>query len=277
MPKRASKVRSHTLSIACKKTGFGLLAFVLILSGTNATSMSKAAAADLTAASCPTVQVTTTSSVTMQRNASTCVLEFKSGSNTFVPPAGVQSVSLLIVGGGGAGGGGSWAGGGGAGSVLYSASYSVTAGTTYNIAVGAGGAGTTGGRSNGGSGGASTFGSVTASGGGGGAGYGWADAGVTGDGVAGGSGGGTSEEDSKIAQGGAFVQADYSGFTKYGNRGGNQGNQSGSQAGSGGGGAGGAGGDVPASSASTNRQPEYNLELENNLLLPAAVVVHLRQ
>jgi hypothetical protein len=60
---------------------------------------------------------------------------------TFVPTYG-GSVELLVVAGGGGGSG--LAGGGGGGGVIYNGSYSVTAGTSYVITVGTGGAGATG-------------------------------------------------------------------------------------------------------------------------------------
>jgi len=53
------------------------------------------------------------------------------------------NVDFLIVGGGG-GGGYYVAGGGGGGDVNYQTSQTLTIGTTYNISVGAGGAGETG-------------------------------------------------------------------------------------------------------------------------------------
>lgn len=88
-------------------------------------------------------------------------------SGTFVPPAGVTSVSVVCRGGGGAGGGSTlnkYAGnGGGGGGCSVNTSLTVTAGTSYNITVGIGGTGSTG---NGGNGGSSSFGSLLTAGGG---------------------------------------------------------------------------------------------------------------
>ncbi|MFA6329305.1 MAG: tail fiber domain-containing protein [Candidatus Micrarchaeia archaeon] len=62
------------------------------------------------------------------------------GTSAFTPPSGVTSVECLIVAGGG--GGASWyGGGGGAGGLIYNSSSFVTAGTSYPVVVGAGGAG----------------------------------------------------------------------------------------------------------------------------------------
>ena len=109
----------------------------------------------------------------------TCIVTFTSGTNSFTPPVGNNSISLLVVGGGGGGGGGAFAGGGGAGGLIYNAAYSVTPGTPLSVGVGAGGtagpallcnsAGCT--DNSGGNGGNTTFGSLTAVGGGGGGGY----------------------------------------------------------------------------------------------------------
>jgi hypothetical protein len=69
------------------------------------------------------------------------------GSTTWTAPATIQSpITYWIVGGGGGGGGahdGGGAGGGGGG-VVITGTYSVVAGTTYDIVVGVGGAGGTG-------------------------------------------------------------------------------------------------------------------------------------
>lgn len=93
-------------------------------------------------------------------------------SGTFVPPAGVTSVSVVCRGGGGAGGGANAAtnkysgNGGGGGGCSTNNSLTVTAGTSYTITVGAGGIGGVG--INGGNGGSSSFGSLLTAGGGGG-------------------------------------------------------------------------------------------------------------
>jgi autotransporter-associated beta strand protein len=63
-----------------------------------------------------------------------------SGNSTWVAPSNVTKVEVLLVGGGG-GGGYDAGGGGGGGGVIYNTSYAVTAGTSYNVTVGAGGTG----------------------------------------------------------------------------------------------------------------------------------------
>jgi hypothetical protein len=89
------------------------------------------------------------------------------GTGTWVVPAGVTNVQVLVVGGGG--GTGSQSSGAGAGGMYYSSSYPVTAGSSLNVAVGAGGtAGANSGGydySAGGTGGTSQFGQVLAYGG----------------------------------------------------------------------------------------------------------------
>lgn len=110
-------------------------------------------------------------------------------SSTFTPPTGVTSVRVLVV-GGGAGGGNRFGGGGGGGNVIEDTNFTVSGATT--VTVGGGGAGalvtTDGGgtaNTNTASNGVnSVFGSITANGGGAGA------DGDTGNGVAGGNGGG---------------------------------------------------------------------------------------
>jgi len=246
--KRATFMRTTRLSL------IQILSLGLIVSTLSLGSVTPASALDLSAADCPTIQVTTTSTVSYARSADFCVLEFKSGTNNFTVPAGVQSATIIVVGGGGGGGARSWSGGGGAGGVLYGTSYPLTANTTIALSVGTGGTGATSGSTSGANGGDTTFGALTAKGGGGGAGYGWR-IGYTANGSAGGSGGGSGEEDAVNAQGGATNQGSFSNVGAYGNRGGHQLNSSGSQAGAGGGGAGAAGGDVSASSGSTNRLP----------------------
>ncbi|CAB4660580.1 MAG: hypothetical protein F2704_06090 [Actinobacteria bacterium] len=65
-----------------------------------------------------------------------CVIEFKSGTNTFTVPAGVTSIEYLVVGGGGEGGNGR-GGGGGAGEFISGTLSPLE--TSYSISVGAGG------------------------------------------------------------------------------------------------------------------------------------------
>jgi len=130
------------------------------------------------------------------------------GAATWVAPAGVTSVRLLVVGGGGASGRGSASGGGGAGGMRYygdesgaiASAYPVTPGNTYTVTVGNGGAagGTLiGGTCNGTD---SSFGTVTAVGGGGGGNH-W-NYGAK-DGNAGGSGGGGGVGGWSVGAGGA--------------------------------------------------------------------------
>ena len=175
------------------------------------------------------------------------------GTYTWTCPAGVGAVEVLAVGGGGGGsadwGNGGGMGGGGAGGVIYNASYSVTAGTSYTVVVGAGGRGGSGATQSGYTGGVdvntsfgrqgtnSQFHTFIASGGGGGGGSG-ATTGTT----TGGSGGGGGYTGTKL--GGVVNQSSYSGWTVYGFAGGDHSTQPsdpGYYAGGGGGGAGGAG------------------------------------
>ena len=99
-----------------KKAGFGLLAFLLIVSGLGAISVivpAKASAATVTATGTnasfcdQTVDVTT--GVTAERLANgDCLVRFSSAATiSWTVPTGVTSAKVLIVGGGGGGGGGS--------------------------------------------------------------------------------------------------------------------------------------------------------------------------
>lgn len=110
-------------------------------------------------------------------------------SQTWVVPAGVTSVEMILVGGGGGGGGtrdnvGDGAGGAGAGGVQYRRALGLTPGSSMFVGIGGGGAGAVNG--SGGQGGDSTFAGLTALGGGGGGG----GQGASQQGVNGGSGGG---------------------------------------------------------------------------------------
>jgi hypothetical protein len=166
--------------------------------------------------------------------ATTVVAIFNSNSS-WLAPTGVTSIDCLVVAGGGAGGTngtgnpGRTAGGGGAGGFRNLTSVSVSAGTTYSITVGAGGAGNTDvflgppGSSS------SIVSVISASGGGGGSANG-------GNAASGGSGGGSGSHGSS-ATGGSGNTGAYS--PSEGNRGGNS-----NTGGAGGGGAGGAGTDV---------------------------------
>ncbi len=115
-------------------------------------------------------------------------------SGSWVCPAAVTQVAVLLVGGGGGGGGVAastyGAAGGGGGGAVIQRDVPVTPGTSYTITIGAGGAGGTLG-GNGAQGGTSSFGTLlSAPGGGGGGGAGTAGAGLSGTTGAGGGGAG---------------------------------------------------------------------------------------
>lgn len=90
------------------------------------------------------------------------VATFTSGKGTWTVPPGVKSLEVLVVGGGG--GGGNQASGAGAGGLYHTASYSVTPGMLFTVAVGDGG-------ESGKRGGDSVFGPLVAYGGAGTVGY----------------------------------------------------------------------------------------------------------
>lgn len=125
------------------------------------------------------------------------------GAQTWTCPTGVTSAEILIVAGGGGGSNEYYAGGGGAGGVVHAASYPVTAGTVYDLTVGAGGAvGTAGSNSVfnvNGEGSNTTV--LTANGGG----YGGGSGAPGNAGGAGGSGGGN-DNDASSPSGGASNQ-----------------------------------------------------------------------
>jgi fibronectin-binding autotransporter adhesin len=195
-----------------------------------------------------TVGTATASPVTLANEGGT--LSFASGSFTWTPVAGGQSVNLLVVGGGGSGGksSGYGAGGGGAGGVITANSYSVS--SAISISVGAGGVmGNCGANCYGVNGSNSTFGTLTAVGGGGGAG----GSNLTGaTGGSGGGGGGWNQGTSRV---GATSGSSPAGTNYYGNAGGlgwTATNLGGNWGGAGGGGgAGGAGGAANALSFPT--------------------------
>jgi len=165
-------------------------------------------------------------------------------SGSFVPQTGLTADILQVAGGGG--GGCVQAGGGGAGGLLAYSSQALTA-TTYNVTVGAGGAGSTAISVRGGSGTNSQFASLTASAGGGAAGtYDPAGANSTQNALSGGSGGGGASTAGGNGSGGA---ASPSGQGNAGGGGGSDGATY--RGGGGGGGAGSAGGNVSASGGGT--------------------------
>ena len=170
-----------------------LTAATLTLSALTLTVPSAANAATIGDAPClQTVDVTT--GVSVFRDGSSCYVAFKSAiSYSWTPPAGVNSINLLVVAGGG-GGGSRHAGGGGAGGLINNLDVALTS-NNLSITVGAGGAGGAAAAS-GGNNGSNGFNSVvsgtglttrTAVGGGGGS-Y----AGATNAGGSGGGGGSTS-------------------------------------------------------------------------------------
>jgi hypothetical protein len=182
-----------------------------------------------------------------------------SGSGTWTPPSNVTSAEILIVAGGASGAKSPNVpgGGGGAGGVVHRASYTFTStdkssGIAYVVGAGGNGVGTSanseqynGGYNNGAD---STFaisgGTITAKGGGGGAGYGGGSYIKPGFSQAyfapsqGGSGGGGAWES---GTGATSNQADFTGWTSYGNSGGSRYATGETYACGGGGGAGGVG------------------------------------
>jgi hypothetical protein len=210
------------------------------------TSQNFAAAAPIGNSPCTTAVTNTATSAVVSSGAN-CYLIFKSGTNTWTVPAGVSSMSILVIAGGGAGGSGAWGGGGGAGGVVYDSNYPVTSGSSYSISIGAGGtAGTatlqiaTNESSNGSDTWFNSNSTLVAKGGGAGASYAWGQsAGARCNGKAGGSGGGATEcTDGSTNPGGATIQTLPAGADNvYGNTGGSTPSASYSS-GAGGGGAG---------------------------------------
>ena len=158
------------------------------------------------------------------------------GTYTWTAPAGVTSVTYLVVAGGAGGGGGyptiTSGGGGGAGGML-TGTLSVTPSTSYTVTVGSGGAAGAGGAggSSGGAGTNSVFASITSTGGG----YGAWNQRVGGNGGSGGGGSGP-------VSAGSFAGG--TGTAGQGNAGGTGGQYSAG----GGGGAGGVGQNAPGGS-----------------------------
>ncbi|KKO12205.1 DUF6701 domain-containing protein [Pseudohongiella sp.] len=161
------------------------------------------------------------------------------GNGTFVPPAGLSSLDVLIVAGGGGGGGyEDGGGGGGAGGLRFVTGVNANQ-PSFSVQVGAGGAGGTTSNNlsgNGQQGGASSFGALSTVGGGGG---GRGDQGSGGGGNGGsGGGGGSTSSNNNARPGGAAI-----GTPTQGNPGGagSEDNNNNRKGGGGGGGAGAAG------------------------------------
>lgn len=167
-----------------------------------------------------------------------------SGPGGFTPTTLNIPIQYLVVGGGGGGGSSAWAtsgasgGGGGGGEVAYGY-MDVSAGTTYNITVGTGGAGgVTNSSSEASNGGNSSFGSFSVLGGG----HGGTSNGGIGEGNTGGSGGGGAFDSVFTKRGGNKIGS------YFGESGGESYNASNSAMGSGGGG----GASLPGLKASLN-------------------------
>ena len=163
------------------------------------------------------------------------------GSQTWICPAGVDSVELLVVAGGG-GGGFQVGGGGGGGGLVYIPKYGVTPGQSYTVVVGAGGGGAPNEPTPAQFGANSSFANIVASGGGRGSNWNMS-ANNGGNGWPGGSGGGGSGNSNNFNGAGGTSTQQVS-FGQYQNVG--KGNSGGNGwanlwAGGGGGGAGGPG------------------------------------
>ena len=131
-----------------KRAGFGLLAFLLIVSGLSVITAAPAQAigsgicgSTLTSPSGITSTVTTSGVDCIVRLTTT--VETTSGSGTWTVPSGVTQIQYLVVAGGGGGAGGQASehggGGGGAGGVLAGTLSNLP--STLSVSVGIGGAG----------------------------------------------------------------------------------------------------------------------------------------
>ena len=115
------------------------------------------------------------------------------GSTSWTAPAGLTTVTYLVVGGGGGGGasqGYDYGGGGGGAGGVRSGSHPITGGNSYTVVVGSGGVGSTTPTYGGTSGSVSTFDTISGTGGGFGGGSSGPPSGWPGAGGSGGSGGG---------------------------------------------------------------------------------------
>ena len=198
---------------------------------------------------------------TAQRPTVTSKVQTFSSPGTWVAPAGVSTIELLIVAGGG-GTNSDVGGGGGGGGVVYAQSFPVTPGNSYPITVGAGGAAINTSSTPGNPGSPSTAFGITAVGGGGGGAYSG-----SGQGQPGGSGGGGGDQwfGSQSGLGGNGTQPSQNapslplGIQQYGFPGGNSGQQWYAGGGGGAGGAGsGAGGQPQYAGTSSGGYPNSN-------------------
>ena len=115
-----------------------LLSVLPVITGStpaaNAASLSTTQAASACASM---VSDSSTAKLDVRVDGNYCVLSFLSGTNTFMPPTGVEQVEYLAIGGGGGGGGGRGGGGGAGGFVTNFISTT----SQISITVGNGGAG----------------------------------------------------------------------------------------------------------------------------------------
>jgi len=142
-PRRASKVRSYTLSVTRKKVRriFTLLSpYLLVISTLSFISVTSAPIANAAVVgSAPCVQtVDNASNVEVTSSGGYCIVTFKLGTRVWTPPTGISAIDHLVVAGGG-GGSGRHAGGGGAGGFIEGTASSLSG--AYTIVVGAGGSG----------------------------------------------------------------------------------------------------------------------------------------
>ena len=180
-----------------------------------------------------------TSQIIVPNTSAETVTQTFTSNGTFVVPAGVSEVSVLVVAGGG--GGANTGSGGGGGGYVYDSSVSVTSGSSYPVTVGAGGGGGAATGAPGTKGSNSVFSTITAEGGGAGYSHGNSSGGN------GGSGGGAPIKPSAPAatpgtgsqgfSGGAgYVDAGWAGNNGGGGGAGSTGAAGGNTAGSGNGG-----------------------------------------
>ena len=116
--------------------GILVISFVQVTS--SVTLSAPASAASFGSTSCAS-DFSNTANVEEITLANYCVVRIKSGTTTWTPLTGVQSLYVLAVGGGG--GGGNNAGGGGAGGAVAYGKYTVGASTSVTVTVGNGGSG----------------------------------------------------------------------------------------------------------------------------------------